>query len=93
MSTAAHLLKIKLHSLEIRAVNLDFERAFHAASKERAGAIIPTRSSILIGNMRRIVDLVPIMPGLQRELMRLLSRRVPAGATQMMTVMTIITGC
>jgi hypothetical protein len=79
LTTVAHLLKIKLRSLEIRAVNLDFERAFHAAFKERAGAIIPTRTSILIGNMRRIVDLVLIMPGLQRELTRLLSRRVPAG--------------
>jgi putative tryptophan/tyrosine transport system substrate-binding protein len=54
---AADLLKIKLHSLEIRALNLDFERAFHAASKERAGAIIPIRSSVLISNMQRIVDL------------------------------------
>jgi putative tryptophan/tyrosine transport system substrate-binding protein len=51
------LLKIKIHSLELRNVNLDFERAFHAASKERVGAIIPIRSSILISNMSRIVDL------------------------------------
>ena len=48
MTTAAHLLKIKPSlPLEIRAVNLDFERAFHAASKEQAGAIIPIRSSYL----------------------------------------------
>ena len=87
------MLKIKLHSLEIGAVNLDFERAFGAASKERAGAIIPIRSSILISNMRRIVDLVLILPGLQRAFMRLLSRHGPAGATQMMSVTTIITDC
>jgi putative ABC transport system substrate-binding protein len=54
---AADLLKIKLHSLEIRALNLDFEHAFRAAAKERAGAIIPIRSSVLISNMGRIVDL------------------------------------
>ncbi len=54
---AAHLLKIKLLSLEIRELNLDFERAFHAASKERAGAIIPIRSSVIISNMSRIADL------------------------------------
>jgi putative ABC transport system substrate-binding protein len=54
---AAHLLKIKLHSFELRAVNLDFERAFHAATKERVGAIIPIRSSVLISNMTRIADL------------------------------------
>jgi hypothetical protein len=47
----------------MRAVNLDFERAFHAASKERGRAIIPIRSRILISNMR-IMDLVLIMPGL-----------------------------
>ena len=63
MTIAAHLLKTKLHSLEMRAVNLDFERPFHAASKERVGAIIPIRSRILISNMR-IMDLVLIIPGL-----------------------------
>jgi putative ABC transport system substrate-binding protein len=53
----AHLLKIKIQSLDIRALNLDFERAFHTAAKERAGAIISIRSSVLIRDMRRISDL------------------------------------
>ncbi len=53
----ARLLKINLQSLELRALNLDFERAFHTAAKERAGAIIPIRSFVLIRNMRRIADL------------------------------------
>jgi putative ABC transport system substrate-binding protein len=54
---AAQLLKIKLHSMELRALNLDLERAFHTAAKERAGAIISIRSSVLIRDMRRIADL------------------------------------
>jgi len=54
---AAHLLKIKLQSLEIRGLNLDFERAFQAATKERAGAIIPIRSGVLTSNMRQIANL------------------------------------
>jgi putative ABC transport system substrate-binding protein len=54
---AAALLKIKLHSLELRGVNLDFERAFHAAAKERASAIITIRSGLTISNMTRIADL------------------------------------
>jgi putative tryptophan/tyrosine transport system substrate-binding protein len=54
---AAHLLKIKLHSLELRDVNLDFGRAFHAAAKGRASAIIAIRSGVIISNMTRIADL------------------------------------
>jgi putative ABC transport system substrate-binding protein len=54
---AAHLMKLKLQSLELRTVKLDFERAFYAAAKERAGAIVAIRSSVLIGNMERIADL------------------------------------
>jgi putative ABC transport system substrate-binding protein len=53
----AHSLKIKLQSLEIRALNLDFERAFHAATKERVGAIISIRSSVITRSMQRITDL------------------------------------
>src|SRR4030095_1161809 len=52
-----HSLKIKLQSLEIRALNLDFERAFHAATKERVGAIISIRSSVITRSMQRITDL------------------------------------
>ena len=51
------LLKIKLHSLELRGLNLDFERAFYSAAKERAGAIILIRSGVLISNMSRIANL------------------------------------
>ncbi len=54
---AAHLLKIKLQSLEIRGLNLDFERAFQAVTKERADAIIPIRSGVLTSNMRQIANL------------------------------------
>jgi putative tryptophan/tyrosine transport system substrate-binding protein len=54
---AAHLLKIKVHSLELRDLNLDFERAFHAAAKERAGALIPISSSVTTRNMKQIADL------------------------------------
>jgi putative ABC transport system substrate-binding protein len=54
---AAHLLKIKIHSLELRDLNLDFERAFHAAAKERGGALIPISSSLTISNMKQIADL------------------------------------
>lgn len=54
---AAHLLKIKIHSLELRALNLDFERAFYAAAKERTSAIIAIRSGVTISNMTRITDL------------------------------------
>lgn len=54
---AAHLLKLKLHSLELRGLNLDFERAFSAAAKERADAIILIRSSLLISNMTQAASL------------------------------------
>jgi putative ABC transport system substrate-binding protein len=54
---AAHLLKIKLHSLELRGLNLDFDRAFHAAAKERAGAIIPIRSGVINRNAGGIANL------------------------------------
>jgi putative ABC transport system substrate-binding protein len=54
---AAHLMRIKLLSLELRTLKLDFDRAFHAAGKEGVGAIIAIRSSVLIRNMRWIADL------------------------------------
>jgi putative ABC transport system substrate-binding protein len=54
---AAQLLKIKLQSLELRALNLDFERSFHIAAKEHANAIIPIRSGALTRNRVRIADL------------------------------------
>jgi putative ABC transport system substrate-binding protein len=53
---AAHLLRIKIESLELRALKLDFERAFHIAAKEHADAIIPIRSSVLIRDMKLIAD-------------------------------------
>jgi len=54
---AAKLLKVKVQSLEIRGLSIDFERAFHIAAKEHASAIIPIRSSVLIRNMDLIADL------------------------------------
>jgi putative ABC transport system substrate-binding protein len=54
---AAHLLRIKIASLEIRGLNLDFGRAFQIAAKGHADAIIPIRSSILIRDMAVIADL------------------------------------
>jgi putative ABC transport system substrate-binding protein len=54
---AAHLLRIKVESLELRGLDLDFEHAFQIAAKGHAGAIIPIRSGVLIRNMGRIADL------------------------------------
>jgi len=54
---AAQMLKIKLQSLDIRGLNLDFDRVFHIAAKVHASAIIPIRSSVLIRNVRRIAEL------------------------------------
>jgi len=55
--TAAHLLKLKIESLEIRSLNLDFERAFNIAAKRNAQAVIPIRSSVTIREMRLIAEL------------------------------------
>jgi ABC-type uncharacterized transport system substrate-binding protein len=44
---AAQLLRIKLQSLEIRGLNLDFKRAFDIAAKGHASAIISIRSGVL----------------------------------------------
>jgi len=54
---AAGALKIQLQSLEVRGPNPDFEGAFQAAAKGRAGALI-TIHNFLIGRYRkRIGDL------------------------------------
>jgi putative ABC transport system substrate-binding protein len=53
----AGALKIQLQSLEVRGPNPDFERAFQATAKARAGALI-TIHNFLIGRYRkRIADL------------------------------------
>jgi|SoiMethySBSTD1v2_1073268.scaffolds.fasta_scaffold585185_1 ABC-type uncharacterized transport system substrate-binding protein len=53
----ADALKIQLQSLEVRGPNPDFEGAFQAAAKVRAGALI-TIHNFLIGRYRkRIADL------------------------------------
>ena len=52
---AAQLQRMKLQSLEIRDLNLDFERAFHIAAK--ASAIIPIRSGALTRKRVQIADL------------------------------------
>jgi ABC-type uncharacterized transport system substrate-binding protein len=54
---AAQWLRLKIESLEIRGLKLDFERAFHIAAKGHADAIIPITSSVLIRDMGLIADL------------------------------------
>jgi putative ABC transport system substrate-binding protein len=45
--TAAHSLKLRLQSLEVRSPNPDFVGAFQVATKERASALVTIRSSIM----------------------------------------------
>jgi putative tryptophan/tyrosine transport system substrate-binding protein len=54
---AARVLKIPLHSLEVRGPNPDLEGAFHAAAKGRVGALIPTRSVLITRYAKQIADL------------------------------------
>jgi putative ABC transport system substrate-binding protein len=54
---AAHALKIQLQSLEVRAENANFEGAFQAGAKERAGALIAVRSTLLLRHAKRVADL------------------------------------
>ena len=54
---AARDLKIQLQSLKVRGQSPDFDAAFQAAAKGRAGAIIPIRSVELTRHLKRATDL------------------------------------
>jgi ABC-type uncharacterized transport system substrate-binding protein len=54
---AARALKIALHSLPVRGPNLDFERAFQDAVKERVSALITVTTPLLLRHAKRIADL------------------------------------
>ena len=56
-SAAAHALKIRLQSLEVRGPNPDFEGAFQAAAKGRVSALVTVRTPLLIGYRKQIADL------------------------------------
>ena len=53
---AAPSLGIKLQPVEVRGPN-DFEHAFSAMKKERAGALVPLRGALIISQLKRIVEL------------------------------------
>jgi putative ABC transport system substrate-binding protein len=54
---AAHTLKVRLQSLEVRGPEPDLEGAFQAASKGRAQALITIRNPMLRRNTKRIAEL------------------------------------
>ena len=54
---AAHALKLKLQSLEVRGPNPDWEGAFQAAAKGRAGALITIHNALIVRYPKRIADL------------------------------------
>jgi putative ABC transport system substrate-binding protein len=51
----ARQLGVQLHSLEVRSPN-DFDQAFEAATKTRAGALFILPDQVFQANMKRIVD-------------------------------------
>ncbi len=53
---AANSLDIKLQPVAVRKLN-DFEHAFSAMKKERAGALVPLRSILVQGHLQRIAEL------------------------------------
>jgi len=55
MQAPAHTLGLQLQSLEVRSSN-DFERAFEAALKERAHALITSPNPLINTHHKRIVD-------------------------------------
>ena len=57
MEAASHSLGVQLQSLEVRGLN-DFARAFEAAAREGAPALIVLSSAFFGAERRRIVDLV-----------------------------------
>ena len=54
---AAHALKLRLQSLEVHGPNPDWEGAFQAASKGRAGALITIHNALIVRYPKRIADL------------------------------------
>jgi len=56
-AAAARTLKIELTPLLVRRPNPDLEGAFRAALKERAGALVVIRNTLLLGHSRPIADL------------------------------------
>ncbi|MBI2554481.1 MAG: ABC transporter substrate-binding protein [Candidatus Rokubacteria bacterium] len=54
---AARSLGLQLQSLEVRGPNPDFEGAFGAAARERAGALITLRNPLIVRHRTRIVNL------------------------------------
>jgi len=55
--TAARALKLQLQSLEVRGPNPDFEGAFQAAVRGRAGALITIRNPLINRYSKQIADL------------------------------------
>ena len=55
IESAARLLGLQLHSLEVRNAK-DFDRAFEAALRERAQALFFLPEAVFSGNINRIVD-------------------------------------
>jgi putative ABC transport system substrate-binding protein len=53
---AASSLGIKLQLVEVREVN-DFELAFSAMKKDRAGALVPLRGTLIVNQLKRIAEL------------------------------------
>jgi ABC-type uncharacterized transport system substrate-binding protein len=54
---AARAMKVQLQSLEVRGLSLDLERAFQAATKRHADALITVRTAVLNRYPKRIADL------------------------------------
>jgi putative ABC transport system substrate-binding protein len=54
--TVARVLKIDIQSLEVKGPN-DFERAFQAATKKRAGALLVMAGGVFGFNRKRIIEL------------------------------------
>jgi putative tryptophan/tyrosine transport system substrate-binding protein len=54
---AAHALKLKLQSIEVRGPNPDWEGAFQAAAKGGVGALITIHNALIVRYPRRIADL------------------------------------
>jgi putative ABC transport system substrate-binding protein len=54
---AAHALKLRLQSIEVRGPNPDWEGAFQAAAKGGVGALITIHNALIVRYPRRIADL------------------------------------
>ena len=54
---AAHALKLKLQSLEVRGPNPDWEGAFQVAVKGRAGALLTIHNALIVRHPKQIADL------------------------------------